>query len=396
MAHQRKPEPPKRTPWEKNTPEVKAVPSQESKQDFFPLVDVVSPFNQIPKAINLVRYRFWPDKNPRVAYEPIHMQVQVTQRCGQTCTMCYGHAEHLHPNFSERSRSKDMDLKTFTYLLEQMPTLESLVFSGWGEPFLNPDLFKMVRAVHRYNGASTEVVTNGLHLADRQDEILASPLRVLVISINGHKPSMYSAMTGMNAQNFITVRDNVKALIRKRNQRRRGKQPHPLRVELSMVLDTTHYREIHDMIAFAQELGVDGIRFENYTSPDHQKSHRTLYRQDTEVLNVMMNLNPANYRIRVTLPTLLDKEMSNHRYCRDPFTTVTVDGSCNISACSRQQLFMGRMGKVWDGDFWNNDRFQWLREVHGNGEFEVPLACQNCPNNVHLPGRVLNDYPHRI
>jgi hypothetical protein len=107
----------------------------------------------------------------------------------------------------------------------------------------------------------------------------------------------------------------------------------------------------------------------------------TLYNDDPIILAFLDRIRPNLVAMNVTLPKLLDREMVTHRNCKDPFTTVTVDAECNVSACSRQWLLNGKMGKVWDQEFWNNDQFQWLRGVHGTATHEVPKPCQNCPNN---------------
>jgi radical SAM protein with 4Fe4S-binding SPASM domain len=74
--------------------------------------------------------------------------------------------------------------------------------------------------------------------------------------------------------------------------------------------------------------------------------------------------------------------MSQHRTCADPHKRVAIDGDCNVSACTRWLLLDGKMGKVWEPDFWKNDRFEWLRGVHSpHSQQSVPRSCQNCPHN---------------
>jgi hypothetical protein len=63
-----------------------------------------------------------------------------------------------------------------------------------------------------------------------------------------------------------------------------------------------------------------------------------------------------------------------------------VDVDMNVSGCPRQLVFNGKVGKIWDEDFWNNEMYKWLRNVHGSGisgnkQADVPKACLTCPNN---------------
>ncbi|MBY0404987.1 MAG: hypothetical protein K2X66_13895, partial [Cyanobacteria bacterium] len=239
-----------------------------------------------------------------------------------------------------------------------------------------------------YNGALSTVVTNGLLIDNRIEVLLKSHLKRLIVSINGHTGEEYHKMTGMPSHHFHTVRDQVKKLV---VEKKKKSLKVPLDVYLSIIIDRDNYTQIPDMIRFAQDLKVDGIIFENYISPDpNVKSVRTLFSDDVEILNFLDRIRPGFLTLDVKLPQLLDRQMEHHRNCQDAFTSVTVDGDCNISACSRQLLFSGKMGKLWEPEFWNNELYQWLRGVHHAGiqpftqnidDFPVPRPCQNCPNN---------------
>lgn len=341
------------------------------------------PWERYSSTVNYTQYQT-STPSEVVDYRPIHLNVATNTTCTQTCKMCYGHSTELRQNFFNQTSSKEMDLETFSFVMSQIPTVQTVCFSGWGEPFLNGQIFEMVNFAFQYNGAESEIITNGLLIENRMEAILSSQLHTLVVSINGHTAEDYTAMTGMPSDHFKVVLENIKKLVHEK--KKDTKRQRPIQVVLSFILDTENYVKVPEMIRFAQDLRVDGVVFENYLHPDPTvKSERSIFSDNIEVRTFLERIRPTFLAIKVTLPRFLDREMEHHRNCQDAFTSVSVDGDCNISACSRQLLFNGKMGKVWEPDFWNNDLYQWLRGVHGTHHYEVPRPCQNCPNNCGIP-----------
>lgn len=315
-------------------------------------------------------------------YRPVHLNVYTNTTCTLACKMCYGHSAEVDKNFFSQSMTREMDLATFELVLNHVPTVQSVCFSGWGEPFLNAQIFDMVQAAYAFNGARSRIVTNGLLIENRLDALMASPLDTLVVSLNGVNPESYERMTGMPPENFVTAYGNVEKLVGAVRYHR-GKK---LKILLSFVVDRENFMLMPQMLEIAKKLGVQGVVFENFAGPDpNTRSERTLCSDETEVWAILAQLRSLQGDLEVTLPVLLDRNMENHRFCQDAFTSVGVDGDCTISACSKQYLYHGKMGKIWETDFWNNQMFQWLRGVHGGpGKHPVPRPCQHCTNNCAM------------
>lgn len=279
---------------------------------------------------------------------------------------------------------ENMELASFQYLIEQFPAVRTIEFSGATDPFRNSDLLAMVVDAHQINGAESTIVTDGLLLHIFMQDILKSPLRTLAVKMYAHRPSDYARLSGNPASQFVQIRDHVAFLLQQRNQ-----SNSELKIELRMTVDLHNIRQLPDMIFFARDLGVDGVRFENYLSPlPGQPSDKTLYSHHAvvkQILGYVRNNVMPYLEMELHLPVPLDADMSQHRYCGDPFTTVSIDTAFNVSACSRQQLYYGEFGKIWDEDVWNNPMYRWLRGVHdrkSSSQGGIPLACQQCPRNI--------------
>lgn len=374
-----------------------------------------SPFwNKLPRILNLARTRLQLDLGNEVLdYEPIHLHINPAELhplavsrpdvpaitegfspfTGQVrmSMPAFGQTEGVNlptevPAPSLPAMQK-LALENFRFLMDQVPAVRTIEFSGKDrDPLENPDLPKMVDYAGRFNGAESTVYTDGLLLGRYTDDLLKCRLHTLVIRMHSHRPSLYALMTNQPLQQFVQIRDNVERLLARKRELKSL-----LEIELLMTVDIHNYREIPEMIRFCESLGVDGIRFENYLSPEPGKpSDRTLYRHQPNVMKFLDGLKRnelKSTRLMVALPVPLDLDMSAHRNCREAYGTVSVDAEFNVSGCSRQLLPLPAISKIWDEDFFNGAIYKWLRSIHGTvntegGQSEVPEPCRSCPRNM--------------
>ncbi len=82
----------------------------------------------------------------------------------------------------------DMDAATFDRLadgLRRFPHLDSVMFGGFGEPTIHPDILRMIRVVKDL-GVRVEMVTNGTLLDDAMlTGLMESGLDGLWVSFDG-------------------------------------------------------------------------------------------------------------------------------------------------------------------------------------------------------------------
>jgi hypothetical protein len=348
-------------------------------------------WSQIPQWLNLFKYRLQPEQQEDVLdYEPIHLHVSPGET--QLVTASGRQAPGKAGSVSKPAiLSHELKQDNFRFLLEQVPTVRTIEFSGRVDPFHNPYLMELVETAYKYNGAEVTIYTDGLLLEPAIDAILKSHLHTLALRTIALRPSQYARLSGLPADQYLAIQHNLLSLLQRRQQLRTS-----VEIDLCLMVDLHNFREIPAMIQQAETLGVDGIRFENYVSPGSaRKSDRTLYTYQkpvTAFLKWVETVVLPVTRMSVTLPPLLDVDMAEYRHCLDPFTTVSVDAEFNISGCSRRLLLPRKSTKTWDQNFWNNDMYRWLRSIHGNPDAmkpaEVPMACQHCPRNMPCPSSV--------
>lgn len=101
--------------------------------------------------------------------------IEITTICNKQCPICPRH------NFMRDGLS--MTSETFALLLEWLPKDCDIMFAGFGEPLINPNLPQYIRLLTE-SGRSCTVLTNGKKLSDMIiDELFDSGLNKLQISI---------------------------------------------------------------------------------------------------------------------------------------------------------------------------------------------------------------------
>lgn len=92
---------------------------------------------------------------PAAVGRRLNLEIEVTTRCNLFCPSCPRTA------FADRWIHRDMAFEDFERALSNLTPLGSILFRGWGEPLLNPDLERMAAAA-KETGARLVLSTNGL------------------------------------------------------------------------------------------------------------------------------------------------------------------------------------------------------------------------------------------
>ena len=122
---------------------------------------------------------------------------------------------------------------------------------NWGEPFLNPDIFEIIRYAHDA-GLFTVISSNlSVNVNDLAQKVVASGLDRLTASIDGL--SQETLQTYRRRADAQRCYDNVRAIVAER-QRCRSATPS---VELRFLVFRHNEHELGQLEAMRQELGAD-------------------------------------------------------------------------------------------------------------------------------------------
>jgi len=92
-----------------------------------------------------------------------------------------------------------MEMTTFQKIVDslpELPQLERVVFTSFGEPLTHPHILDMIAAIRKFNIAVT-IGTNGLMLTDKiARELIKLGVDRVMVSMDGGKPETFESMRG--------------------------------------------------------------------------------------------------------------------------------------------------------------------------------------------------------
>ncbi len=131
--------------------------------------------------------------------KPFTVYIEVTRFCNLKCFYCLISTQNKEDGAMNKLglHTKHMDMEWFPELVENLKAfpqgIKRVVFSGLGEPLMNPNLPGMIRMVADAGIADRiEVITNGLLITPQKaDELIKSGLTNINISIQGTDSEQY-------------------------------------------------------------------------------------------------------------------------------------------------------------------------------------------------------------
>lgn len=154
---------------------------------------------------------------------PFTVYIETTRYCNLKCFYCLISTQDEEEGAMQQLGLKveHMDQALFSTLVEQLRQfpqgIKRVVFSGLGEPLMNPNLPKMIRQVADARIADRiEVITNGLLITRKKaDELIDSGLTNINISIQGVSSEQYES-TCRKAVDFPRLVENLTYLYKHR------------------------------------------------------------------------------------------------------------------------------------------------------------------------------------
>ena len=174
-------------------------------------------------------------------------QVEPTRDCNLSCLMCPWPGLRSGP-----SQSLQMGEQTWNRLLPHLDEVESIDFTGSGEPLLNPHLFKWLKEAGE-RGCHTGFLTNGTLLdEDGARQVIEAGLEWIGFSIDGAEKEVYERIR--KGADFGAVTSAIEALAGLRHQGQ------PL-LMINFVIMEQNLDQLEGIIRLARKLGVDQVNF---------------------------------------------------------------------------------------------------------------------------------------
>lgn len=248
------------------------------------------------------------------------INLELSSRCNKNCHIC---GRRQHDRLYGTQNYGDMPFDVVQLIASQVPSNIMVAFHNNGEGLLYPEFGK---AVNLFSHCITYIVTNGLLIVDKADEIINN-LDIMSISIIENEDPIIKKIQKRIISDFLEIKGD-----RKPN------------VTLRFVgtVDEEYYKEF-DLMKVRRVLHIpDGSR--KYTRP----------------------------------PTIPE-----HGVCQDLLNRLAIDRYGNVSMCVRfdpeGEL---RLGNIQDDsliDLWNCDKRQWtIKKMVDGKRSMIPYCGDKC------------------
>jgi tungsten cofactor oxidoreducase radical SAM maturase len=217
------------------------------------------------------KMEYWLDeRNGDLLLHPIlpnvkKLYIEVTTRCNLRCRTCI---RNIWDDPLE-----DMSSQTFQRSLDglkDLPGLERVIFTSFGEPLIHPNILDMVEAVRKYDLAVT-IGTNGLLLSPKViREIVRLGVDRVIISIDGGKPETFAMVRGALLSRVIA---NIERLNHIKNEL--GSLNPAVGVEF--VALRSNISELDELVSLSSKLGISRLIVSNVLPYTEEMLSEVLY-----------------------------------------------------------------------------------------------------------------------
>lgn len=172
--------------------------------------------------------------------------IEATNVCNHRCPLCPWHT-------LMKRKLEYLSYENFEKIFEKIEKhAEAISFYLMGEPFLNRDIFRMIKLCADKN-IKTHISSNGMLVEDMIDKILDSGLSSIQITLDGFRPETHEKYrVGSDFQKVIR---GIKCLTKKREMMGK-KSP---KISIQTLIFKFNENEIRDIENFAKENGVDNF-----------------------------------------------------------------------------------------------------------------------------------------
>ena len=293
---------------------------------------------------------------------PVLLHVEPSAECNMTCPGCpRGIGSIKRSGFLEW---EDFH-RTFTAL---SPYLCNVIFSGWGEPLLNPRVFGMISTVASYMIPSA-MNTNGILVGENAAELVSCGLDIINISLDG----AVSKTTHSYADGRIFDRV-VDGFVKLRKTRENLGASRP-EIHGQFILDEETVDEIAGLKEWAFQIGADHIKF--------KRRHEIMPGQ-----TIRSDQRPADELCRIDTNGFVEssenRSFSAH-VCAHPWESVFLASTGKLGICSwdsHHKIDLGVMPEDFD-KIWNGKTVQTIRYWHSQKSADAGEPCRTCNR---LPG----------
>ena len=195
---------------------------------------------------------------------PEVLHIDLTNHCNFNCIACWCRSPLLEdkamPDW-ERKLTLPLDLlKSVFDDLGKMGGLRQVKLVGGGEPFMHPDILKIVEYIKNKDRNIEIDINTNFSLVDEKtiERLLELEVNSFTVSIWAGTPEVYVAVhPNQTERTFYRIKDMLKFIF---EQKKKLNRSHP-KIIIHDVIFNLNYKDLEHMLSFALDVGADDIQF---------------------------------------------------------------------------------------------------------------------------------------
>lgn len=307
---------------------------------------------------------------------PVEVLIKTTLNCNHKCPKCL-HGMQVFP----AGKKYNMSFETMKKVLDEGKEkgLMSIVFTG-GEPTMHPQIKEFVEYAGKLGFPDISLITNGAFLSEELiDTLVETGLTRINVSIDSVTPETYLKTRGVDDYERCVA--NVKKLLAIRD--RKGSTL-PL-LSVSFVLQEENITELDAFIDFWEKYADGGIKIYPY------KNVFSIADEQFKGTYGVGKVN-ADQLLDQDLPVAVSKDVpimnKYHVKCSIPWYRCHVGINGEIQGCTTQgfcdhpEMVLGNIHESSFEEVWKSEKWNWLRKLTKNKEYDKHPVCRICQKSV--------------
>lgn len=311
----------------------------------------------------------------------------LTNQCNLHCGMCWQ---------KERSKKLFLDYQHFASVIDEISQIGTPAIYLWGgEPFLHPDIWRMIRKV-KESGLFCIVNTNGVMIRKCISQLIESKLDMLIVSIDGNE-EIHDKIRGRNGC-FREVTEGI-ALLRKQQART------PL-ITINTVITEDNYLYLNELVKLKEHIQANFLEYQflMFFTDKEKKSYQTAFHNQFAYVPHSVDSYPTHYgdididKLWEYMQSVKDShtrffpyvlntydsicnyfdnpKKMNNKSCENIRNSMWIDADGNVYPCSNFTDFcVGNIQSESAVKIWNNPKFMAFRKAIDTHLFSI---CNRC------------------
>ena len=290
--------------------------------------------------------------------QPTGLMLEPADVCNLDCKGCWTNDQR------QKDKPRYLSVKHFEKIMNDLGDyLNILWFWGWGEPFLNKNIYSMIRKA-REKKIVVICSTNGnVHWDNSElEELVKSGLSMLTIAVDGMDQATYSKYR-INGK-LEQILENIQKLV---ETKKRLGSILPL-INMRMVVMAHNEHQTEDFVSFGKSLGADIVSYKTFEC-----------RKGGAKADFPINKKYQRYA--------LDKlnshdEKKERYYCYRPWRRLEIFADGAVTPCEfdlDRQYLLGMLDDdipltaMWNNGVMKDFRHQFMKDI------DKISFCNNCP-----------------